>query len=71
MLGLITLLWSRGVDSTEDSLVVQGIISRVGHCRSATRSSDNVDLNQAIVELHGVIVDNGEDLGGDVECVTK
>ena len=67
LLGLVTLLWSGRVDSTEDSLIIQGIISGVCHCRSATRASDNVDLNQAIVELHGVIVDNGEDLGGYVD----
>ena len=67
LLGLETLLWGGRVDSTENSLIVKCVVAGICHCRSPTCASDNVDLNQTVVELHGMIVDDGEDLGGDVD----
>ena len=52
---------------SENSLIVKCVVAGICHCRSTTCASENVDLNKTVGELHGMIVDDGEDLGGDVD----
>ena len=71
LLGLETLLWGGGIDTAENSVIIKGVIAGICHCRCPACASIDVDLHEAVGKLHGVVVDDGEHLGGDLDRWAK
>ena len=66
LLGLEALLWGRRINTTKNQLVIEDMITGVGHCGSTASACIDVDFHQAVGDLRRMVVHDGYHLSRDL-----